>query len=301
MKLRDHELLLELREIRQRLRKLAAEEEGARGQLAEKTGEWRKSREIQLLRANVAGTISARLKAQEIMNEILLEIETGQTGRPLLDAITEERNLPPAAETSETSDERQRGPTAKTARSNRPLFAAKAAERDGPPGSGFERAKKLSPDRQVPEEEPAASNSRIAATLLGPAWTDADIDKCVEEACHPPRSDALAAWQRLRGLGCDDAKILEVLREIWPSWKVYTGPDPPRRPGFWTCGGEVPKLWIDANFYDHSTKDQPPTLSGLALAARVRTVQDLPRVPYLPASVVDPVKLHPPKRRKGAK
>jgi len=136
------------------------------------------------------------------------------------------------------------------------------------------------PNSEKPKRKPRAEGSDRRDSLddqdkrIG--YSEADLDLCIEDATHLNLTES-SRWQDLRDHGCDDARILEVLRAILPQTPTYTIPSltPPARPGFSACGGSVPKLWIGSR----QSKDQPPTLSGLAFAARVRTVLDLPRVP----------------------
>ncbi|MGO8671293.1 MAG: hypothetical protein ACLQVD_08035 [Capsulimonadaceae bacterium] len=256
----------------------------------------------------------ARQRVQEIEAEL---VNPGQSDRPLLAAIAAAgRNGPQVeAETArivtaartrrgggsaepgdhereETTDERQQGPTAEPSKTK--AKRDRRADRRQTEQADLAREPTVS---NLGQEESAAGNRRIAQRLLGPGkWTDAEIDECVEDACHPTSmgmDGARADWQRLRETGCDDIRILELLRAIWPNWNVFIEPNPPSRPGFTTFGGAVPKLWVGAK---PAPGKIPPTLSGLQLAARVRIVLDLPRVP-VPAAEPQPA----PKRRKAVK
>jgi hypothetical protein len=105
-------------------------------------------------------------------------------------------------------------------------------------------------------------------------WMTPDLDAALQAACYPVQfRGSKSPWPALEEHGCDDAKILEVLRAIWGAgylFQVRSGPD---KFGHTTAGGPVPKFWIGAR----KSKDAPPQLSGLQLADRVRTVLDLPR------------------------
>jgi len=225
----------------------------------------------------------ARQRVQEIEAEL---VNPYQSDRPLLAAISAAgRNGPP----EQAADTRKRGPTARVdAASEKPKrkpradgsdrrIAPRLLEPAVPPQDSLDDQYKQS----ILEGKPAAPNP------------EADLDQCIEDATHPD-GPASSRWNLLRDRGCDDAKILEILRAIWPSDVRYTPPSlsPPARPGFTVKGGAVPKFWLGAR----QSKDQPPILSGLQLADRVRIVLDLPRVPV-------PVVAAPsaPKRRKAVK
>jgi len=171
-------------------------------------------------------------------------------------------------------------------KSRQPLFTA-AAGRKGRQSATTVSSFAEEPKAKLSEPQPKSKTDRpdrreimiSADEGAHIEWTPAEIDECVEDACHPSSMDgAQADWQRLRETGCDNLKILEVLRAIWPAWEVYNKPLPPRKFGYVTYGGAVPKLWIERNGPSF-VKRPSPTLSGLQLADRIRTVLDLPRVP----------------------
>lgn len=90
MSQREHDLLQELRQARAALYRAREAEEAVRLQLSERKQE--------------------RIKAQELVEEVIREIETGSTGRPILDHLATKQTAEPE---EETADERQRGPTQK--------------------------------------------------------------------------------------------------------------------------------------------------------------------------------------------
>ncbi len=103
-----------------------------------------------------------------------------------------------------------------------------------------------------------------------------DLATAIFQACKQiGRNGESGHWELLRQQGCDDAKILEVLRDTWPSSPVYTLTKEPGMIGRTIRGGATPAIWIGAR----KTKDQTPTLSGIELADWVRRVFKIPRAP----------------------
>jgi len=135
------------------------------------------------------------------------------------------------------------------------------------------------------EAEPRPRKKR-EITPPDPTWTDADLDAAIDSSCYPSAmDDAAERWRELRAAGCDDARILEVLRAIWPGWQVHIPAVSGVHRGYTTQGGPVPKFWPHedrcAPRWRESEIGKPvaPLLSGLQLADRIRTVLSLPRVP----------------------
>ena len=263
---REHELFEELRKAR---RSLA----GAKG--AEKEA-----------RAVILDRKAARLRAEALVEEILSEVETGKTGRPVLDAIAvagRGAGKPPA---DETADERQRGPTAvpSSVSFGAKDFAAlpamaeklKAAAKGRPKAERADhREVVIGSDGAVPPPAEIVIDATAMVERHFASTPGADLDAALLAACYPIawRGDN-SPWPALKEHGCDDAKILEVLRALWPDgdrYQIRSGPD---KFGHTTQGGAVPKFWLGARL----GKDQRPLLSGLQLAYRVRIVLDLPKV-----------------------
>jgi hypothetical protein len=116
-------------------------------------------------------------------------------------------------------------------------------------------------------------------------FTSSDVDRVLTAACRSLPKNCPDPWPEFREHGCDDAKILEILRAIWPSRRPRFEREPDEPMGYVIRGGADPALWIGTR----KTVDQPPLLEGLALAARVRVVLDLPPVPVpVPVSIPDP-------------
>jgi len=313
---REHELFEELRKAR---RSLA----GAKG--AEKEA-----------RAVFLDRKAARLRAEALVEKILSEVETGKTGRPVLDAIAAAAggneqaaeadpqrlgNLPdteawdrvrgaiygggsvcaadrynspkargygkpPDEEDPDTADERQRGPTGvpSSVSFGAKDFAAlpamaeklKAAAKGRPKAERADRREVvIGSDGAVPPPAEIVIDATAMVERHFASTSSADLDAALQAACYPIawRGDN-SPWPALKEHGCDDAKILEVLRAVWPvgdRHQIRSGPD---KFGHTTQGGAVPKFWLGARL----GKDQRPLLSGLQLAIRVRIVLDLPNV-----------------------
>jgi hypothetical protein len=123
----------------------------------------------------------------------------------------------------------------------------------------------------------AEANAQSPENASGPVqWTSADLEAELEDACYPPGFTGPGSpWADLREHGCDDRKILEVLRQIWPAAYRFdhlaAG-----SVGRTVHGGPTPAFWIGAR-KSTDWKVAPPTLEGLLLAARVRRVLEIPR------------------------
>ena len=129
-------------------------------------------------------------------------------------------------------------------------------------------------------------------------WTTIDLNRQIADGCKTLPRGMDDPWPSLREQGCDDAKIVEVLRSIWPTRPRYDRVEPDKV-GRTVRGGATPAIWMGMR----GTIDQKPTLEGLELAARVRTVLDLPRAPGpelvpVPASTAT---MAPPAGGKGHK
>ncbi len=122
-------------------------------------------------------------------------------------------------------------------------------------------------------------------------WTSTDLNDQLEAACYPAGWQSKSPWPQLREYGCDDAKILEVLRAIWPQGPRFEGLGVGRT----IRGGVTPAIWIGKR----KSKDQKPTLDGLELADRVRTILGIPREP---AEAINPpaAKRSKPRRKAAA-
>ena len=156
----------------------------------------------------------------------------------------------------------------------------------------------------LPGFDPLEISGGNGAAPHGPAvcgrieWTTIDLNRQIADGCHTLPRGMDDPWQDLREHGCDDAKIVEVLRAIWPTRPRYDRQEPDKV-GRTVRGGVTPAIWIG----QRGSIEQKPTLEGLELAARVRTVLDLPRVPEpelvpAPASTATMV---PPAMGKGPK
>lgn len=249
---REHELMTELRDARRRLLAARIAEQDARTALSERK--------------------AARMKVEKDLEEILGEVETGSTGRPILDAINGAA-LAAAAEDA-GADSQQRGPTAEPKRRRgRPH---KLEQADGPPVLARPAAESW--------RDPVALAQADDAEPTGPGeWTSADLERELRDAVLRVGPKGDATWTRLGMDGCDDAKILEVLRARWPGSYLAiegTGSWFKRQVGKTVHGGPTPAFWIGARKHT-DWKIAPPQLSGLQLADRVRRVLGIPRAKVL--------------------
>lgn len=106
-------------------------------------------------------------------------------------------------------------------------------------------------------------------------WKSEDLERELERAIRPDREE----FSTFRGMGCiSDVQIAEVLRAIWPQAYLFVERNPALgcRHGYTIHGGTSPAFWIGARRHETLKK---PTLSGPALADRVRKILGLPRVP----------------------
>lgn len=157
-------------------------------------------------------------------------------------------------------------------------------------------------DDQVDVEEETPDGGHLE-------WTSADLERELEAACKirgvPSADGKSTVWpfEELKRTGCDDGKILEVLRAIWPGgYEAIQGNGPwKKRLGCTVHGGSTPAIWIGAR-KSTDRKLAPPTLEGLRLADRVRTVLGIPRAP-VPDAVEEQEDPKPKKavRRKAVK
>jgi hypothetical protein len=111
-------------------------------------------------------------------------------------------------------------------------------------------------------------------------WTSADLERELRDAVTRVGSDSpTKVWAGPKRKGCDDAKILEILRSIWPAGYLAregTGPWEGRNVGKTIHGGPTPAFWIGAR-KAADWKVAPPQLQGLRLADRVRSVLGIRR------------------------
>lgn len=201
---------------------------------------------------------------QGVIEDILAEIDSGKARdngqhRPLIDAINQAK-----------VDGKHQAERAEGAAADSPGAALEKNLREqagGAPPDDFE------PSRYV-------------------EWTSADLERVLKSAVWP-RDEV---WEEFLETGCDDLKILEVLRSIWPSSATFY-PEP--KPGITFQGGPNLKMWVGAR----RQKDQMPTLAGLELANRVRKVLEIPRFvgKVVPDQVLPTEKAAPRPRKRKAK
>ena len=100
-------------------------------------------------------------------------------------------------------------------------------------------------------------------------WVWSDLERVLIAACCVDNKPD-GVWTTLKRVGCDDNKILEVLRSLWPMTALFV-PNP--APGCTIQGGSTCRFWMGAR----RPKDQQPTLAGMELADRIRRVLEIPR------------------------
>lgn len=239
----EKELFLELRDARKRYSEALAEENEAHARHQELRKKRRES-----LRA---------------IEEILMEIETGCSGRPILDRINSR-----ASPAEETADERQRGPT--------------AAPAPAPPAEPGPKARARARARASVHKLPPGGSAELKAALDGQAadpagplpWVTADLERELEAAIYPAWARGEdSPWPTYRAIGAiSDSQILEVLRSLWPS--RYRFERAGSGHGHTVHGGVSPAFWIGPRRTETMNR---PTLEGAALVHRVRGLLDLPR------------------------
>lgn len=130
-------------------------------------------------------------------------------------------------------------------------------------------------------------------------WTSADLERELNDAVmRIGPAEGPLIWIHLGHAGCDDEKILEVLRARWPVGYMAlggTGPWKKMQVAKTIHGGPTPAIWMGAR-KSTDWKLAPPTLQGLQLADRIRRVLGIPRaaVPdHEPPSREVPAKVSP--------
>lgn len=257
----DHAILEELRQARKSLAAARIAEQDARTIVSERK--------------------AARMKAEALIEEICSEIETGRSGRPILDHINGRsgKGSERPEEEDESADERQRGPTVREPRITDHQSVPPAPRKRGQPHN-LQAAERAEPGKGVNGHKPGCTfEAMLGAAAL--EWTSADLERELSAACgwtHPG-----TVWDAAREDGCDDAKILEILRAIWPvGYRVEQGTGPWKgRNGCTIHGGPTPAFWVGAR-KSTDWKIAPPQLQGLQLADRVRAVLGIPRVRIQP-------------------
>jgi hypothetical protein len=132
---------------------------------------------------------------------------------------------------------------------------------------GFDRLEMVPPGTN--------GNGNGPATIPGPInWTERDLDGSLLAALRAKGAHGESGhWELLRETGCSDATILETLGTTWPRrFRFDRDVSAGDRVGRTVRGGPKPAFWYGTV----ARIDDPPTLDGLALAARVRVVLDLP-------------------------
>lgn len=134
--------------------------------------------------------------------------------------------------------------------------------------------------------------AKEAQSKSGKAPGTDELDAAILGACKQIGWNGESGhWELLRGQGCDDARILEVLRGTWPELPMYFFAGEWGK-GFTIRGGVKPAIFLGKR-----ELDQPHLLAGLELADRVRRVLEIPRAPEPePAAEPDQARKRPRKR-----
>ena len=119
--------------------------------------------------------------------------------------------------------------------------------------------------------QPAPAPAPAPPSIEKFEWTSTDLEFVFNAACYIDGRDPEGVWFSIKQTGCDDRKILEILRAIWPMTAQFR-PAPP--PGCTIRGGTIPSFWIG----ETRPPRRIPTLAGLELADRIRRVLEIPRV-----------------------
>ena len=138
---------------------------------------------------------------------------------------------------------------------------------------------------ELPRGNGAAQN-RPGGVIAGPVdWTARDVDGALLAALKARGAHGESGhWERLWENGCTDEQILETLGATWPRrFRFDRDAEAGDRVGRTVRGGPKPAFWYGAM----ARMDDVPTLEGPALAARVRTVLELP-MPVGPAAQPEP-------------
>jgi hypothetical protein len=237
------------------------------------------------------------IKAVRLVQEIEAALINPDADRPLFaaadrnGAVARGGQKPPDEEEPETADERQRGPTAVIKPGgpsfietmqlipNQPLEPAPVT----PGQKRSEAARKAAATvRERKQKLERADRREVVISADGPVrqkpveWTTEDLERELIEAVNDRNwPSEPKPWKEFKAQGCDDAKILQVIRALWPASYIYTE----AKAGSIGCtihGGPTPAFWIGARKHT-DWKVAPPQLQGLQLADRVRTVLKIPR------------------------
>ena len=237
---REHALIEELRAARRTLAATRTAEQDARAAVHERKAD--------------------RIRAEAAVEEIVSELETGRSSRPLLDAVHGQaaRAATPEPE-EESADERQRGPTGGNIGPMRPIGpmeppaisdghqATKRPPRKRKTESADRREAVISPNgpvRQIEAPELPTANQRIAARLIGPRVPGPMNQDAALDAALKLIPSAVLRLQA--GTATDD----EIHRELiqWPSQrKTY---DHGCGNAWAVIGGSQPKFYYDTDALD---------------------------------------------------
>ena len=75
-------------------------------------------------------------------------------------------------------------------------------------------------------EQPAQPNPEPSSSEKF-EWTSTDLEAVLAAACYVNGIDPDGVWSEMKRIGCDDVKIVEILRAIWPMTPQFRNDPPP--------------------------------------------------------------------------
>lgn len=232
--------------------------------------------------------------ALRLVEEILKEIETGSTGRPILDAIAGNGNGHPVDAHIERVNRLAGAETLADLEEAGPEVYAKAQEE-------FDGARGMIPPADVEALPDGGRPAReLACEDLGHKrpWTDDELDRLLIHACRTYYPQTREWWEAATIHGALDDAIRDTLLRHWPQGRVFVGPDQTRQKHGYTItrAGSLPCLWVGA----YKGPGHKATLAGSALIAAVRRVFDIADPTQGAPSAAEKPSRKPAKGRKPA-
>lgn len=231
-----------------------------------------------------------------LVEEIQTEIETGTSGRPLLDEIAAREGSapltpggsgqagppPPPARPEPAEREQPKPPPAPPPDKPRPAAKKKAqakAHDKGPQLAGVEfptaaaiMAELTEADAQERFEPPPPADPANGPPPPGekPFWKSGDLDVELMHAVFYGNQD----WVDFRRAGATNEQILERLASRWPVFRLSVDAEDSGGHFGYTiaCPGGEPAIWVGPYLGSH----HKPSASGAGLAERVRRLLEIP-------------------------